>query len=213
MGETNDYIKDLQRNFDDLRSNVVGFDTHGVPGGRLIVGTICAVIFSLSFIMPYLVKDTKKARLTSTPLRSSTDYCGQLASDACAFIVFPVFVVMTCDQLISSGNKVYEGSKVRTLGLYLHVTSGCVYLISGGLQFYNPLRQRYPAIHRFLGYLYYTMVPIMSVGLCMIALKPNSGFPTQVAILLFLPPWVLCNIAAFRAIAFFKDVELHRWVG
>ena len=205
MGEPNNHIQGLQKSFDELRSNVKGFETHGIPGGRLIVGTVCGVIFSLPFIMPYIIKKAKKMRLTAMSLRSSTDYLGQLASDIFAFIVFPLFVMIVSDMLIHSGNKVYEGSKAPTLGLYIHASSGCVYFIAGGLQFYNPLRQRYPAIHRLLGYLYYSMVPFMSVGLCMIAVKPNSGFPTQVAILLFLPPWVLCNIAAFRAIAFFRD--------
>jgi Predicted membrane protein (DUF2306) len=102
------------------------------------------------------------------------------------------------------------GLKVLTFGFFLHVSTGCLYLVTGGLQFYAPLRQRYPKVRRYLGYIHYLMVLLTAVVISMIAVKPHSGFPSQMAILTFVPPWVVVNTLAFRALAFYREVELHR---
>lgn len=196
--------QELQETFDSLRSMIKATDFYNRPGHSLVLGTGIAFILSLPFILFHVNKTKQKnTRLIATSPRSTLDYLAKLTSDVFAFIIFPLFFVGHIGLITLDGS-------VLTFGYFLHITSGCLYLITGGLQFYTPLRQRYPIVHRYMGYIFYIMVLIMSVGLMIVTVRPISGFPTQMAILTFLPPWVIGNMLAFRAIVFFKDVELHR---
>jgi Predicted membrane protein (DUF2306) len=207
-----EYVQNLNRNLNLLRSNVRQFDTSTGRGQALIFGTFIPILFSAFYcLISSFKKEQKRTRLIATSPRTAFDYIGKFTSDVLAFVIFPLFVVfyVVVSQWIIAGGKVYEG-KVLTVGYLLHSSSGSLYFIAGGLQFYSPLRQRYPRLHRFLGYMYYFMAMLTSIGLALLALKPHSGFSTQIAVLSFLPPWILCNISAFRAIVIYRDVELHR---
>lgn len=153
-----------------------------------------------------------EGRLTAISPSSRMEAIGQFISDAFAFVIFPLFVIgyVIINQWIIGGGKVYDG-KMLTIGYFLHSATGCIYFIAGGLQFYTPLRQKYPRTHRCIGYIYYFMVILTSVGIVTLAVKPHSGLSTQFAVLFFLPPWIWCNILSFRAIAIYRDIELHRW--
>lgn len=209
MTTDNEYVQNLNQRIDLLRAEISQIDVFTKPGRNFIFGTSTAILFSALFYR--FRQKRKRTRLIATSPRSASDYIGKFTSDVLAFVVFPVFVVfyVVVSQWINTGGKVYDG-KVLTIGYLLHSSTGSLYFISGGLQFYSPLRQRYPRVHRCLGYIYYLMAMLTSIGIAVIALKPHSGFPTQVAVLSFLPPWVLCNISAFRAIVIYRDVELHR---
>lgn len=206
------YVQNLTRSIDSLRSIIRLIDISTGPGRTLILGTFITILVSAFYHM-FLTskKKQKRKRLIATTPRSAFDDIGKFTSDILAFVVFPLFVVLyvIVDQWIITGGKVYEG-KVLTVGYLLHSSSGSLYFIAGGLQFYSPLRQRYPRVHRCLGYIYYFMAMLTSVGITLLALKPHSGFSTQLAVISFLPLWVLCNISAFCAIVIYRDVELHR---
>lgn len=211
MGKQSKHFEGLQETFDGLRSIVKASDVYARPTRSLIVGTSAAIIITLPFILFQLLKTKqKKTRLIATSSRSTLDYLGRFLGDVCAFIIFPLFVFNIVGLWVNVGiDKIYDG-KILTVGYFIHSGSGALYLITGGLQFYTPLRQRYPKIHRFLGYVYYSMSLITAVGVTIMAYKPSGGLTSQLGVLTFLPPWVLVNILAFRAIVFFRDVELHR---
>lgn len=208
MSSEVNYVDDLHRKIDLLRSEIRAIDI----GRSLIIAISIPILFSaVLFLFSNFKTKQKRTILIATSPRSAFDYIGKFTSDVFAFIVFPSFVIfyVVLVQWITAGGNVYEG-KILTVGYMIHSSSGSLYFIAGGLQFYAPLRQRYPRIHRCLGYIYYCMVFITTVGITILTLKPHSGFSTQIAVLSFLPPWVLCNITAFRAIVYFRDVELHR---
>lgn len=204
MSKYPQHIQELQDSFDSLRLVVKSTEAYNRPGPALIRGTIIAFILSLPFIVFHIFKTKqKRTRLIATSPRSTLDFLAKLICDISALVVFPLFVVMFGSGLRLDGELV-------TFGYFLHIITGDLYLITGGLQFYAPLRQRYPKVHRYLGYIYYLMVLITAVGIIIIGIKPLSGFPTQMAVLTLLPPWIVINILAFRAIVFYRDVELHR---
>ena len=154
---------------------------------------------------------TRCQRLLTATRNNSIDSFGQAVSDIVVYVLFPIFVFLNVilSQWIIEGGKIYDG-KYLTAGYILHSSTGSLYYIAAGLQFYLPLRQRYPKIHRYIGYFYYVMVVLTSIGIVMICRKPHSGFSTQVATFMFLPPWLVCNFLALRAIAVYRDVEVHR---
>lgn len=204
MSKYPQHIQDLQDSFDSLRLVVKSTDAYNRPGPALIRGTIIALILSLPFILFHFFKTKqKRTRLIATSPRSTLDYLAKFICDISVFVVIPLFVVMFGSGLRLDGELV-------TFGYFLHISTGSLYLITGGLQFYAPLRQRYPKVHRYLGYIHYLMVLMTVVGLMIVGIKPHSGFPTQMALLTFVPPWVVINILSFRAIVFYKEVELHR---
>jgi ferredoxin-NADP reductase len=157
-------------------------------------------------------KTVKKAKALSalTP-RTIFDKLGLFTSNLFAFVIFPVFVFINVilAQWVMKGGKIYDG-KIVNIGYLLHSSSGSLYFICGGLQFYTPLRQHYPVIHRLTGYTYYLMVLLTSIGIAWISIKPHAGLSSQIATASFLPPWMVINIIALRAIAIYRDVELHR---
>lgn len=209
MKTDNKYVQNINQQIDLLRAEISQIYISTKLRRTFIFGTSTAILFGALFYR--FRQKQKRTRLIATSPRSASDYIGKFTSDVLAFIVFPVFVVfyVVVSQWIINGGKIYDG-KVLTIGYLLHSSTGSLYFISGGLQFYSPLRQRYPRVHRCLGYIYYFMAMLTSIGISIIALKPHSAFPSQVAVLSFLPPWVLCNISAFRAIVIYRDVELHR---
>ena len=123
---------------------------------------------------------------------------------------FPAFVLyyVVYYLYIQRQGRIYPAAVNK--GFYLHSVTGSIYLLSGMLQFYDQLRQRAPRIHRWIGYLFYAMVAVTSIGIVWIAQSPHSGISAQLATLFFLPLWIGINIASFRAIAVFRDVEMHR---
>jgi Predicted membrane protein (DUF2306) len=204
MREFPKHILELQDMFDALRVTFKATDVYNKPGLGLAYGTGIAFIMSLPFILLHFFKTKqKRTRLIATSPRTTLDYLAKNTSDVFAFIILPLFAVLFVGGLRFD-------TELVSFGYFLHVSTGSLYMITGGLQFYAPLRQRYPKVHRFLGYTHYLMVLMTAIGISFIAIRPYSGFPTQIAVLSFLPPWVIVNILAFRAIVFFREVELHR---
>jgi uncharacterized membrane protein len=97
------------------------------------------------------------------------------------------------------------------IGFHLHATTGSLYFLLGGLQFLNPLRQRFPRVHRALGILYYAMVFVTAIGIVWLtAVRPKAGPFTVTLIIFALPLWLWINVLSITAIVVFRDVELHR---
>ena len=122
----------------------------------------------------------------------------------------PFFVFFWVIGYIYTTLKSWHNYPNLEWGFHTHVISGCLYFIAGVLQFVEPLRQHYPRVHRFFGYVYYAMVVVTSIGVCWLCIKPNSGISAQIAVVLVLPQWIWCNWLSYRAIAVHRNVELHR---
>ena len=204
-----------QTNYPEHIEEIIGnarikIQAHGASLTIIIVTMVIASMICQSLMRR---KAIIERRLTAISPSSKMEAIGQFVSDAFAFVIFPSFVIgyVIVNQWIIGRGRVYEG-KVLTIGYFLHTGTGCVYFIAGGLQFYNPLRQKYPRVHRCIGYIYYLMVILTSVGIATLAIKPHSGLSTQFTVSFFLPSWIWCNILSFRAIAIYRDVETHRWV-
>lgn len=204
------YIDGLEDSIRQARSLASKIDTCTASKIFYTFWTISVCIF-MTVIISLMTPVTRCQRLMTVTRNNPIDSFGQSVSDFVVYVLFPIFVVLyvIVFQWILEGGKVYDG-KFLTVGYLLHSSTGCLYYIAAGLQFYLPLRQRFPKTHRYIGYFYYFMVVLTSIGIIMICRKPNSGLPTQVAVLTFLPPWIWCNFLALRAITVFRDVEVHR---
>jgi Predicted membrane protein (DUF2306) len=191
----------------------IKLQAHGAHLTIIVVTTIIALMMTSLYSSIRRSSTRRKDRLTAISPSSKMETIGQFISDTFAFVIFPSFVIgyVIINQWIIGGGTVYEGNTL-TIGYFLHTGSGCIYFIAGGLQFYAPFRQKYPRVHRCIGYMYYLMVILTSIGIATLAVKPHSGLSTQFTVFFFLPPWIWCNILSFRAIAIYRDVETHRWV-
>ena len=125
-----------------------------------------------------------------------------------AFVIFYVIGYLYIFLKTVVGMYIYGGH--LEWGFHTHVISGSLYFIAGALQFFEPLRQHYPHVHRFFGYVYYDMVVVTSVGICWLCIKPHAGLSAQIAAIVLLPQWIWCHWLSFRAIAVHRNVELHR---
>lgn len=189
--------------------------------GPTILAAILALFFGLHPLIMVFVNANKARygyvmRMSGEPEPSMwLTYIGKLVYTATAITV-PLFVLVYVVGYLfifveRMRGGVYQGNMMRS-GFYVHTISGSIYLLAGVAQFYAPLRQHYPKIHRAIGYLYYLMVVITSLGLIALAHKPHAGISAQIAIVISLPQWVWLNIASFRAIVVNRDVESHRYL-
>jgi NAD(P)H-flavin reductase len=126
-----------------------------------------------------------------------------------SYTVFILFYVVYYQFIVMKG-KMYPDRYNANAGYNLHVITGCIYFIAGILQFSNFIRQRYPRVHRCLGYLYYGMVPITSIGVVWVCFQAHAGSSARVGAATMLPIWITLNIMSYRAIVCFRDVDLHR---
>lgn len=204
------YVAGIEDSIEKARSLPSLIDSPTASRILYTLGTLLTCVIT-AIVMRMIKPVTRCQRLLTATRNNSIDSFGQTLSDIVVYILFPIFVFLyvILFQWIIEGGKIYDGEYL-TAGYILHSSTGSLYYIAAGLQFYLPLRQRYPKIHRYIGYFYYIMVVLTSIGIVMICRKPNSGLSTQVAAFMFLPPWLVCNFLALRAIAVYRDVEVHR---
>ena len=201
-----EYVKGIESQIAEGRRDLEKIPA--IPTSNLVAGIVIAITMIVTIISSLL--RPKRVRYATTP-PTIYDLFGSTVSNTFTFVVFPGFIIFNVliNQWYMQGMRMYDG-KVLTIGYLLHTSTGSLYLIAGGLQFYTPLRQHYPKIHRMIGYLYYVMVVLTTIGIIIISIKPHSGLSTQIAVATFLPPWMAINFYALRAIVIFRDVELHR---
>lgn len=84
---------------------------------------------------------------------------------------------------------------------FTHVFTSCFLLIAGFTQFYNPLRQKFRKLHRYMGLLYLVVLVLFSgpAGLIM-AVYANGGLLSQTAFTLLSVLWIYFTVKAYIAI-------------
>lgn len=190
------YERKLHIKFAKIRGMVKSFEAPSAENIILAVITF-GIIFIINRYISYVNKSTTNAMkkeevLSATTSRTIFNKIGLLTSNIFAFIIFPsfVFINVILIQWVMTGGKIYDGRMVN-IGYLLHSSSGSFYFICGGLQFYTPLRQHYPMVHRFTGYTYYLMVLLTSIGIVWVSIKPHAGLSSQILVASMLPPWYL----------------------
>jgi hypothetical protein len=183
---------DIHNQIDELRLNVYSkidelrliFTSFEAPSKTNVFLTFISlgVIFIINRCISAAINNSKAKTVKKTKVLSALtprtifDKLGLFASNLFAFVIFPAFVFINVilAQWVMKGGKIYDG-KIVNIGYLLHSSSGSLYFICGGLQFYTPLRQHYPVIHRLTGYTYYLMVLLTSIGIAWICIKPHAG--------------------------------------
>ena len=99
---------------------------------------------------------------------------------------------------------------IAFIGYYIHTYSGLVYLMCGFIQFNGYIRKNYQKIHRISGYMYFSMVFVMVVGI--IVLLVGGALAKESAVISTLtvaPLWIWFNYLSYKAIKR-GDVATHR---
>lgn len=96
------------------------------------------------------------------------------------------------------------------VGFWIHAITGSLYLIFGLMQFSSALRNYAPKFHRAIGYLYYSMVVLTSIGVVLICIGGAEARESSVLwTIVALPLWLYWNALSFRAILR-RDIQQHR---
>ena len=83
---------------------------------------------------------------------------------------------------------------------YFHVFSSPIVIITGLLQFNRLLIERFPTLHRLIGYTYITFTLLISAPSALImAFYANSGYPAQISFVILSILWII-----FTALALLK---------
>ncbi len=82
---------------------------------------------------------------------------------------------------------------------YIHVFTGILIYISGGLQFLISY-QKYPKLHRILGYLYVGFIFITFPAVLIMSFRANGGYIAQVSFVTQTLLWLLFTYLGLRAI-------------
>jgi uncharacterized membrane protein len=90
-----------------------------------------------------------------------------------------------------------------------HVVGGGFALIAGGFQFSTRLRRRAPALHRWLGRFYLTVVLFGAIGGAALATIATGGLVARVGFFLLAILWLWSGTAAYLAIRR-GDIDTHR---
>ena len=102
---------------------------------------------------------------------------------------------------------------VHPAAIYLHAGGSSLYLLLGALQFYAPLRQRFPRWHRFAGRIGVVLGGLAALaGLWMTNTFPTvPGNPDQIYgfRIVFGLGWILCLLLGLAA-AMRRDIPTHR---
>ena len=163
-----EYVKGIESQIEGARLSIKKIPA--ISAIQLFAVTGFAIIIIVTFISSVLKKKTIKYVTTPATIY---DLIGKITSNVFTFIIFPGFVIFNVliNQWYLQGMRMYDG-KILTLGYVLHSSTGSLYFIAGGLQFYTPLRQYYPKIHRKIGYFYYFMVVLTAIGIILVSTLP-----------------------------------------
>lgn len=95
---------------------------------------------------------------------------------------------------------------------YLHFTLSPLALAAGAFQFRKSIRERRPAIHRALGYVYVTSCLLGAISGFVLALYSPSGHIAAVGFALLALGWIATTSAAWHAIRLRRMAEHQRWM-
>lgn len=104
-----------------------------------------------------------------------------------------------------------KGDENATIGIGVHFAMGGIILVLGSIQLINVIRERYPALHRWIGRIYVTAAALTAIGgLFFILMKGTVGGTTMdigfglYGLLMLLAAWKTYSHARKR------ETELHR---
>ncbi|HEV7691255.1 MAG TPA: DUF2306 domain-containing protein [Hyphomonadaceae bacterium] len=120
---------------------------------------------------------------------------------------YALFLVATGFQFLGLKNPMFD-----PWGLQVHIAASGVAMITGAFQFFKPLRQKLPAVHRWLGRIYVAACTIGGLAGGTIALSttagPIAGWGFFLLAILWVPFTLLALASAMR-----KDFVSHeRWM-
>ncbi|HWE51856.1 MAG TPA: DUF2306 domain-containing protein [Bryobacteraceae bacterium] len=123
-----------------------------------------------------------------------------------------LFVFVTSEALLVVDYPMYHAYRLQVIAdrrlLIPHVLSSLIPLLAGPPQFSSRLRQLHPKLHRVLGYLYVSSVPVGALtGIALSAGRPGMpGTIVQAA------AWIVCTAAAFVTARNRQFVQHRRWM-
>jgi hypothetical protein len=116
------------------------------------------------------------------------------------FITIPYFFENPETRFLLSKISVQHKS-IWQMGFKIHVWSSIFVLIFGFLQFLNPIRIKYPKIHRLLGKLYVGLVLLVSSpGGMIMGFYGNGGLYAKISFVLSAFLWILSTYLAYKSI-------------
>ncbi len=116
------------------------------------------------------------------------------------FISIPYFYKYPETRFLLSKISV-QHKLIWQIGFKIHVWSSIFVLIIGFLQFLNPIRIKYPEIHRILGKLYVGLVLMVSgPGGLIMGFYGNGGLYGKISFVLSAFLWILSTYLAFKSI-------------
>lgn len=138
-----------------------------------------------------------------------------VALSSLAIAVFAVgpYLTSSLAELSESGAGIaatYDGRPAVVLAaFYAHIVAGGIALVVGPLQFWRGLRDRYRAVHRWIGRGYLTAVLIAGVAGLVIAPFSDAGLSGLFGFGTLAVLWVATAWAAYRAVRV-GDIPNHR---
>jgi hypothetical protein len=82
-------------------------------------------------------------------------------------VLFGGLYIILLLMFVGEGYVLYL-NQVNRIGFWIHATTGLAYYVCGFLQFSDSLRRNYPLWHRRIGYLFYFMAILTSVGILLL---------------------------------------------
>jgi len=120
------------------------------------------------------------------------------------------YIPISLDVAFLRIKQEYIGMLHYNLAFFAHVFSAIVTLLAGFTQFSPWMRRKHPAVHRWSGWVYITVVLLVAgpSGL-VIGLYANGGWSSQLAFCLLAVLWMIFTGLALRSILR-GDVAAHR---
>jgi len=100
-------------------------------------------------------------------------------------------------------------SLFRQVGLYVHIFASGIALVLGPFQFLSGLRQRRPALHRWMGCIYLTGILLGGLSAFIIAPGIISGMVGEMGLLSLASLWLWTGWMAYKNIRA-GHVQIHR---
>lgn len=95
---------------------------------------------------------------------------------------------------------------------YIHVFTSPLVIVFGLFQFSRLVYARYPKFHRISGYVYFTVLLLITGPAAFImSLYANGGYVAQVSFVSLTSLWILCTYLAYRQVRQHRYEEHVKW--
>jgi Predicted membrane protein (DUF2306) len=117
-----------------------------------------------------------------------------------ATLVSLVFIVVAALPYFSLNEAQFRTYWPRRGWLLLHITTGIVAILTGPVQLWLGLSDRYPAVHRSLGLVYLGSITVSSAAAYYLALHTDGGWVFGSGLAGLATAWLVTSYLAFLAI-------------